>query len=93
MASIGTRRNPALARVQTQERAVELLDFCKARGIQAIIELAPAQPEDIADIERALIARQPVPSAPKVGRNEPCPCGSGKKFKKCCDGPQPETAS
>jgi uncharacterized protein len=23
-------------------------------------------------------------SFPKVGRNEPCPCGSGKKFKKCC---------
>jgi len=23
-------------------------------------------------------------AAPKVGRNEPCPCGSGKKFKKCC---------
>ena len=22
-------------------------------------------------------------SAPKVGRNEPCPCGSGKKYKKC----------
>ncbi len=21
---------------------------------------------------------------PKVGRNEPCPCGSGKKFKRCC---------
>jgi len=21
---------------------------------------------------------------PKVGRNEPCPCGSGKKYKKCC---------
>jgi tetratricopeptide (TPR) repeat protein len=31
---------------------------------------------------------QPQPAAthtaPKVGRNEPCPCGSGKKFKKCC---------
>ena len=25
-------------------------------------------------------------SAPKVGRNDPCPCGSGKKFKKCCGG-------
>jgi hypothetical protein len=24
--------------------------------------------------------------APKVGRNDPCPCGSGKKFKKCCAG-------
>lgn len=23
-------------------------------------------------------------SKEKVGRNEPCPCGSGKKFKKCC---------
>jgi len=22
--------------------------------------------------------------APKTGRNDPCPCGSGKKFKKCC---------
>jgi len=22
---------------------------------------------------------------PKVGRNDPCPCGSGKKFKKCCE--------
>ena len=25
-----------------------------------------------------------VVKAPKVGRNDPCPCGSGKKFKKCC---------
>jgi uncharacterized protein YecA (UPF0149 family) len=23
-------------------------------------------------------------SAPRIGRNEPCACGSGKKFKKCC---------
>jgi len=22
--------------------------------------------------------------APKIGRNDPCPCGSGRKFKKCC---------
>ena len=22
----------------------------------------------------------------KVGRNEPCPCGSGKKYKQCCEG-------
>ncbi len=25
-------------------------------------------------------------TAPKVGRNDPCPCGSGKKYKKCCGG-------
>jgi preprotein translocase subunit SecA len=27
--------------------------------------------------------KQPVIKGPKVGRNEPCPCGSGKKYKKC----------
>lgn len=26
---------------------------------------------------------QPVTTAPKIGRNDPCPCGSGKKYKKC----------
>jgi preprotein translocase subunit SecA len=25
----------------------------------------------------------PVRQVPKVGRNDPCPCGSGKKYKKC----------
>jgi len=29
-------------------------------------------------------ARQPVVKGQKVGRNDPCPCGSGKKYKKCC---------
>ena len=28
-------------------------------------------------------SRQVKREAPKVGRNDPCPCGSGKKFKKC----------
>ena len=27
---------------------------------------------------------QPVRAQPTTGRNEPCPCGSGKKYKKCC---------
>ena len=30
--------------------------------------------------------REPAVSI-KIGRNEPCPCGSGKKYKKCCGGP------
>jgi preprotein translocase subunit SecA len=29
------------------------------------------------------LQQQPVRAAPKVGRNQPCPCGSGKKFKNC----------
>jgi preprotein translocase subunit SecA len=27
---------------------------------------------------------EPVVATVKVGRNDPCPCGSGKKYKKCC---------
>jgi uncharacterized protein len=29
---------------------------------------------------------EPRHSTPKVGRNDQCPCGSGKKYKKCCGG-------
>jgi SEC-C motif-containing protein len=31
-----------------------------------------------------LPVKQVVRDAPKTGRNDPCPCGSGRKFKKCC---------
>ncbi|MFO7595114.1 MAG: SEC-C metal-binding domain-containing protein, partial [Desulfocurvibacter africanus] len=35
--------------------------------------------------EKTAAGKQPVKrEAPKVGRNDPCPCGSGKKYKKCC---------
>jgi SEC-C motif domain protein len=32
----------------------------------------------------ARIGPAPFKAAPKVGRNDPCPCGSGKKYKQCC---------
>jgi len=36
------------------------------------------------EIANTLNERKVLPLTRKVGRNEPCPCGSGKKFKKCC---------
>jgi uncharacterized protein YecA (UPF0149 family) len=37
------------------------------------------------ELEAGLAGKQkPVLSGKKPGRNEPCPCGSGKKYKKCC---------
>ncbi|MBM6927318.1 preprotein translocase subunit SecA [Pseudoflavonifractor phocaeensis] len=30
------------------------------------------------------VKKQPIKKGQKVGRNDPCPCGSGKKYKKCC---------
>ena len=48
----------------------------------------PALPQQVV-LEETQVSQQPAPaSAPrmadKVGRNDSCPCGSGKKYKKCC---------
>ena len=64
--------------------------------IMGIIDLE-AVPEDKHDLELGTdenpiplvgflpdLTAQPVRKEKKVGRNEPCPCGSGKKYKKCC---------
>jgi uncharacterized protein len=51
---------------------------------EAAPEVLPECVLDIADFwrpARTAFLRQP--QAPKAGRNDPCPCGSGKKFKKC----------
>jgi preprotein translocase subunit SecA len=42
---------------------------------------AEQQPDADPEVQMNLPARR---EAPKVGRNEPCPCGSGRKFKDCC---------
>ena len=34
--------------------------------------------------EGTVIPKTVIRTGPKVGRNEPCPCGSGKKYKHCC---------
>ncbi len=39
------------------------------------------------------LKKQPVRKKEKVGRNDPCPCGSGKKYKKCCGREEGEAAS
>jgi len=36
------------------------------------------------DVEKVIELRTGWKADPKIGRNNPCPCGSGKKFKKCC---------
>lgn len=46
---------------------------------------SPPAPHFTARTEPFEHLRDPITvSAPRVGRNDPCPCGSGKKFKKCC---------
>ncbi len=41
------------------------------------------QGNDYHDPSSVAVKHEPVTVAPKIGRNEPCPCGSGKKYKQC----------
>lgn len=55
-------------------------------------ECVEALPGAVAAIYHFFLSRRKSASAPiqretpKIGRNDPCPCGSGKKFKQCCGG-------
>lgn len=44
----------------------------------------PRKPSEYVGWKGRIMRVAPVVSLPKVGRNDPCPCGSGRKFKKCC---------
>ena len=86
MARLGTAARPAVVHVQTEERADEIIDLCDDHGWQLIVGVEPDKPEDITDVlklltpERFTVRRQ----EPAIGRNDRCPCGSGRKYKHCC---------
>jgi SWIM/SEC-C metal-binding protein len=81
---LGTEKNPATVRVQTEKRMKEVASIFEENGWIFTIGLEPDKPEDITDLELLLNPTQPMKAEKKVGRNAPCPCGSGKKYKKCC---------
>jgi preprotein translocase subunit SecA len=46
---------------------------------------ASGNPSDVvSEASEAVSKARPIRTGPKVGRNDPCPCGSGKKYKQCC---------
>jgi SWIM/SEC-C metal-binding protein len=83
-AKLGTKKNPAVVTVQTEKRLKEVTAAFEATGWNYKIGLEPDKPEDIADLTRLRNPPKPMTVVKKAGRNEPCPCGSGKKYKNCC---------
>jgi len=59
----------------------ELVRSCESALAEAIVEVREYW--DVLRHPPATVRRE----APKVGRNDPCPCGSGRKFKHCCSAP------
>ena len=74
---------------QIREGREEKTDMSKMRINKAEIDAAgqdyAANENDYFDPSAggAAVKQQPIVVGPKVGRNDPCPCGSGKKFKQC----------
>jgi SWIM/SEC-C metal-binding protein len=81
---LGTEKNPAVVNVQSEARFKEVTSTFKAHGWNYRIGLEPEKPEDVSDLNRLLNPLKPTIAEKKVGRNEPCRCGSGKKSKNCC---------
>lgn len=84
MPKLGSEKKPIIVRVHTEERASEVARICHENGWHYIIGFEHDKPEDISDLERALNPPEPIKATIEPGRNDPCPCGSGKKYKKCC---------
>ena len=58
-----------------------------ATAVAAAAAAAPGDPSPsdmVTEATSAVAKAKPVRVGPKVGRNDPCPCGSGKKYKQCC---------
>ena len=94
------QRDPvAMYRIQGADLFDQMVDDIKEDTVRQILSVIP-RPKATERVQVAKptsenlggesIVRKPVVKNSKVGRNDPCPCGSGKKYKKCCG--QNETA-
>ena len=80
LSHVQVQRSDEAAAIEQQRREAAAKQKMAFEHAQA----APALPEEQADAPSEAMAPQPITRAqPKVGRNDPCPCGSGKKYKQC----------
>ncbi len=69
---------------------LEMLDRVNTDTVQKLFAIQPARHEEEMKMEGPVIFfnrgedETPSQSWRKIGRNDPCPCGSGKKYKRCC---------
>jgi hypothetical protein len=84
--------SPGATLERTRDRHTPIFDVAEATGWWAEFS-EHARPRDVGGSADSIDnpwsgesfhGIEPFRAPPKVGRNEPCPCGSGKKYKKCC---------
>ena len=90
------QRDPvAIYRLESADMFDEMIEDIKDCTVRKVLSVVPR----LSSTERTQVIKvarnggtniaptqkpTPVKAAKKVGRNDPCPCGSGKKYKKCC---------
>lgn len=93
------QQDPVVAfRMESYDMFDEMTATIRENTVRMLLTLIPRRREDV---ERKAVAKvtatssggddtvksSPVRKGNKVGPNDPCPCGSGKKYKKCCGAP------
>ncbi|MCQ2289083.1 MAG: SEC-C domain-containing protein, partial [Muribaculaceae bacterium] len=76
-------RQAEAATVQQREMPQERQQYSESRGEDDMEKNAREQRAAAQGASRNAPQRQPLVAGPRVGRNDPCPCGSGKKYKQC----------
>jgi preprotein translocase subunit SecA len=69
-------------RIQTQEEAAQAAEAIEERA-ERISNVTYTHPNEDGSVSQEADPTTRVADVPKVGRNDPCPCGSGKKYKMC----------
>ncbi len=72
---------------QVPQRARQIqpqnMQTIKASATGAGLKMTPEQSDNMGDQQPGDMKKMPIKVGPKIGRNDPCPCGSGKKYKNC----------
>ena len=81
---LGTAKAPAQISVQSDERKAEIEKILLENKWIGEIVVDADKDENIADLATLQTKVTAASTTKKANRNDPCPCGSGKKYKKCC---------
>lgn len=80
----GSSEAPVSVTVQTQARKEELEAIAAEHAIFIDITVDDTQAENTVELDTILSKPKTVTTEKTPNRNDPCLCGSGKKYKKCC---------
>lgn len=83
-AKLGTVDSPLALVVNSPKRKVEIEAILEEQALVADIELNSEAQENIIELETMLNKPKTTTFEKTPNRNDPCLCGSGKKYKKCC---------